>query len=383
MNDRMRRIHLIHLVGIGGSGMGGIAEVLLNLGYEVQGSDLKANAVTQRLARLGARDLHRPCGRAPRQRGRGRGFERRQPRQPGSGGRAGEPHSRGAARGDAGRTDALPLFDRGRGHPRQDHHDQPGRERAGRRRPRPDLRHRRTAQERRQQCAPRRWPLPGRGGRRERCLVHAPAADDRDRHQHRQRPPRDARRRFLAAEAEFRRFSAQPAVLRPRRAVRRRRRACAAFSTPSAGPSSPTASPRAPTSAPSTWCATACSRDIQALRAGPRAARPDDQSAGTAQCAEFAGGGRRRHRARHRRCGHPESAGAISRASTGGCSRSARSTGRAGARCVVDDYGHHPTEVAATIDAVRQGWPRAGWCSHFNRTATPARATCWTISAAP
>jgi UDP-N-acetylmuramate--alanine ligase len=54
MNDRMRRIHRIHLVGIGGSGMGGIAEVLLNLGYEVQGSDLKANAVTQRLARLGA-----------------------------------------------------------------------------------------------------------------------------------------------------------------------------------------------------------------------------------------------------------------------------------------------------------------------------------------
>jgi len=55
MNDRMRRIHRIHLVGIGGSGMGGIAEVLLNLGYEVQGSDLKSNAVTQRLARLGAK----------------------------------------------------------------------------------------------------------------------------------------------------------------------------------------------------------------------------------------------------------------------------------------------------------------------------------------
>ena len=53
LNDRMRRIHLIHLVGIGGSGMGGIAEVLLNLGYAVQGSDLKPNPVTQRLARLG------------------------------------------------------------------------------------------------------------------------------------------------------------------------------------------------------------------------------------------------------------------------------------------------------------------------------------------
>ena len=54
MDDRMRRIHRIHLVGIGGSGMGGIAEVLLNLGYDVQGSDLKPNFVTQRLARLGA-----------------------------------------------------------------------------------------------------------------------------------------------------------------------------------------------------------------------------------------------------------------------------------------------------------------------------------------
>jgi UDP-N-acetylmuramate--alanine ligase len=55
MNDRMRRIHRIHLVGIGGVGMGGIAEVLLNLGYAVQGSDLKESAITQRLSRLGAR----------------------------------------------------------------------------------------------------------------------------------------------------------------------------------------------------------------------------------------------------------------------------------------------------------------------------------------
>ncbi len=54
MDDRMRRIHCIHLVGVGGSGMSGIAEVLLNLGYAVQGSDLRSNAVTERLARLGA-----------------------------------------------------------------------------------------------------------------------------------------------------------------------------------------------------------------------------------------------------------------------------------------------------------------------------------------
>ena len=55
MNLRMRRIGTIHFVGIGGSGMGGIAEVLLNLGYKVTGSDLKANAVTARLEQLGAR----------------------------------------------------------------------------------------------------------------------------------------------------------------------------------------------------------------------------------------------------------------------------------------------------------------------------------------
>jgi len=54
MTDRMRRIHRIHFVGIGGAGMGGIAEVLLNLGYQVQGSDLKPNAVTRQLERLGA-----------------------------------------------------------------------------------------------------------------------------------------------------------------------------------------------------------------------------------------------------------------------------------------------------------------------------------------
>ena len=57
LTDGMRRIHRAHFVGIGGSGMGGIAEVLLNLGYGVQGSDIKANAVTRRLEQLGARVL--------------------------------------------------------------------------------------------------------------------------------------------------------------------------------------------------------------------------------------------------------------------------------------------------------------------------------------
>lgn len=48
------KVKHVHFVGIGGSGMSGIAEVLLNLGYQVSGSDLSENSVTQRLVRLGA-----------------------------------------------------------------------------------------------------------------------------------------------------------------------------------------------------------------------------------------------------------------------------------------------------------------------------------------
>ncbi len=49
------KIRKIHFVGIGGIGMSGIAEVLLNLGFTVSGSDIKATSVTDRLAKLGAR----------------------------------------------------------------------------------------------------------------------------------------------------------------------------------------------------------------------------------------------------------------------------------------------------------------------------------------
>ncbi len=49
-----RKIKQVHFVGIGGSGMGGIAEVMVNLGYRVHGSDLQENAITRRLSDLGA-----------------------------------------------------------------------------------------------------------------------------------------------------------------------------------------------------------------------------------------------------------------------------------------------------------------------------------------
>ncbi|MBI3230341.1 MAG: UDP-N-acetylmuramate--L-alanine ligase, partial [Burkholderiales bacterium] len=49
------KVKNIHFVGIGGSGMSGIAEVMLNLGYKISGSDIGKNAATARLAELGAK----------------------------------------------------------------------------------------------------------------------------------------------------------------------------------------------------------------------------------------------------------------------------------------------------------------------------------------
>ena len=55
VNPAMRRLQILHFIGIGGAGMGGIAEVLLNEGYKVTGSDINENAVVQRLVGLGAK----------------------------------------------------------------------------------------------------------------------------------------------------------------------------------------------------------------------------------------------------------------------------------------------------------------------------------------
>ncbi len=49
----MRRIRRIHMIGVGGTGMSGIAEVLVNLGYEVAGSDMRPSAVTAPAAGAG------------------------------------------------------------------------------------------------------------------------------------------------------------------------------------------------------------------------------------------------------------------------------------------------------------------------------------------
>ena len=53
-SPQMRRVSNIFFIGIGGAGMGGIAEVLLNEGYKIAGSDIQEGPMTQRLAELGA-----------------------------------------------------------------------------------------------------------------------------------------------------------------------------------------------------------------------------------------------------------------------------------------------------------------------------------------
>jgi UDP-N-acetylmuramate--alanine ligase len=53
--SRLRKIKGIHMLGIGGAGMSGIAEVLINLGYQVSGSDLSASPATEKLIQLGAK----------------------------------------------------------------------------------------------------------------------------------------------------------------------------------------------------------------------------------------------------------------------------------------------------------------------------------------
>ena len=82
----LRRFQHVHFVGIGGSGMSGIAEVLLNLGYTVSGSDLKLSPVTGHLQALGATVFEGHAARQRRGRPRGghldRGARRRTPRWP-------------------------------------------------------------------------------------------------------------------------------------------------------------------------------------------------------------------------------------------------------------------------------------------------------------
>ena len=222
------KVRHIHFVGIGGAGMSGIAEVLVNLGYQVSGSDLAPNAATRRLAAWARTSCFEHTTREHRRRRRGGGFDRGAPDNPEVVAARAQAHPGRAARADARRADAPEAGHRDRRHARQDHHHQPGRERARRGRARSDLRHRRPAERRRLEraaWAPANSSWSRRTSRTRRFLHLQPViavvtnidADHMDTYQH----------DFAAPAAGVRPVPAEPALLRQRGAVRRTIRTCA------------------------------------------------------------------------------------------------------------------------------------------------------------
>ena len=129
-----RDIGPIHFVGIGGIGMSGIAEVLVNLGYTVQGSDAPTTPTSSGCATRAPRSSIGHAAEQPRRRRGGRGVVRDQARQSRADGGARAAPAGGAPRRDAGRADAAQELRRHRRHPRQDHDDLAGRGAARRRR---------------------------------------------------------------------------------------------------------------------------------------------------------------------------------------------------------------------------------------------------------
>ena len=178
MNGQTRLPHdigAIHFIGIGGIGMSGIAEVLLNHGFTVQGSDLKASPITERLERKGARVF---IGQ------KAENLEGAQvvvdllgdqAGQPGARRGAGEEPAGGAAGGDAGGADAAEVERRGGRHARQDDDDLDGGGAARRRRHGPDGDQRRGDPRLRLERADRAGRVDGGGGGRERRDVQQAA----------------------------------------------------------------------------------------------------------------------------------------------------------------------------------------------------------------
>ena len=242
-----RDIGPIHFVGIGGIGMSGIAEVLINLGYTVQGSDATDNANVKRLRDKGAKVVDRPRGgESRRRRGRG-GLVGDQARQSGARRRAREAPAGGAPRRDAGRADAAEKLRRHRRHPRQDHDHLDGRGAARRRRLRSDRDQRRHHQRLRHQRAARRRRLDGGRGRRIRRHLPQAAGRHRHRHQHRRRASRSLQD-LRGGAGRVPRLRRERAVLRLRRDVHRPSDRAARWSAASrTAASSPTARTRRPT----------------------------------------------------------------------------------------------------------------------------------------
>ena len=185
--------------------MSGIAEVLLDLGYEVTGSDLAESEITRRLGELGA-DVH--LGHRAENVGDADVVvvsSAVQARQPRGRGRARARHPGDPARRDARRADAPEVRRRDRRLARQDHDHVAGRRRAARRpgSTRPWSSAASVNALGSNANARLRQRLPGRRGRRERRLVPQLTPDDRGRHQHRRRAPRPLRHASSSVKDAF------------------------------------------------------------------------------------------------------------------------------------------------------------------------------------
>ena len=339
--------------------MSGIAEVLVTQGY----------------ARVGLRSRRERGHAPPRQAGRDDRASatprRTSPsadavvvsdgggrRQSGSRRGARARHPRGAARADAGRADAPEAGHRHRRHARQDDDHEPHRLGARRRRPRPDVRHRRAAPVRRCQRAPRQGRVPGRRGRRVGRVVPVPHAGARGGHQHRRRPHGDVRARLREAHARVRRLPAAAAVLRRGRGLRRRCATCArscpdvtkplvtygladdadlrAIDVVNVGGRMRFVAQRQGLrrTLPSSWRCPACTTCATRSRRSPSGARSASPT-----------------RRSPRRC--PNSAAWAAASSATATSRSKA----AATFTLIDDYGHHPVEMTATLEAARASFP--------------------------
>ncbi len=328
--------------------MSGIAEVLLNLGYQISGSDLKLSPITERLAAMGARSTgprRLQCHRRARPGGelrRGRAESR-------SAGSAPPADPRDPPRRTAGGVDAPEVRHRRRRQPRQNHHHFDDRHHPQLRRPGP---HRGGGRQRRHHGRLERARGPqrfsGGGIGRKRRLLPQARAHHRRRHQYRPRAPGPlpvARRH----SRRLHRVRQQGAVLRRGDRLPGRRQRAEPFCPPSGAAPSPTAPARRPIwRPPRSACGAVRQRFPAALprrRSGPlpsARARPPQRAERHGRRGGRAGTGSR---------SPTPSAKAL--ATFSGVDRRFQMRGEERGITVVDDYGHHPTEIRATLDAAR------------------------------
>ena len=335
--------------------MSGIAEVMHNLGYKVQGSDVADNANVERLRDKGIKvTIGHDAEQSRRRRGRG-DLDRDQARQSGSRRRARAPHPGRAPRRDAGRADAAEEQRRGRRHARQDDDDLDDRGAARRRRARPDRDQRRHHQRLRLERAARRRRLDGGRGRRERRQL-PPADGRRSRSSPTSIPSISIITALRRGEGRVPRIRRERAVLWLRGAVHR--------SSRSAGAGRPHRDRRVITygfNPQADVRADRCSRRRRQLAfdacssATARATRSTPikashaADAGPAQCA----------RTRSRRSRWRSSWACPTRRSARACEvrrgQAALHPGRrVERRAIIDDYGHHPVEIRAVLRAARE-----------------------------